>query len=609
MRSPFFDRIFVIDFEFISEPGELPRPVCVVYHEILPGDAKGETKRVWLEGKDPLLLNPPYPMGENDLFVAFYSSAEWGCHLALNWPLPVNVIDLFAEFRRITNGMPVYSNSLIGACQKFRISTIDEAEKEKARDRILQGAPFSETEKEDIMKYCESDVQETADLFREIVNLQGFHLPTALCHGEYMKSIALMEHRGIPIDVEMFSLFQDNWFQIQERLIQEIDREYGVYEGRTFKVKKFERYLVDNGIPWGRTEKDNLILEDEYFKSMSRIYPQLENLRGLRHILGKLRLSELPVGVDGRNRCMLSPFSSLTGRNYPSTNKFLFANAKWLRSLLKPETGKVIAYIDFEQQEFGIVAYLSNDPNMIKAYESGDPYLAFAKIAGAVPEDATKATHGAARKLFKECILGVQYGMGKESLAVRIKKSPDYAQELLNHHKRAFKVFWEWREHVLVTADLSKMVTTGFGWQFYLNGKETKIGTIQNFPAQAMGAEILRAVCIRLMEHGIRIIGPVHDAILVEYDEAEAAEKIPFTVRLMEETSEVFLGQGNKIRASPEAIVRHPDRYYDDDDGVSEMWNRILAIAKDIRDRSQEIPQLSGELLQAGREAKKGVTV
>jgi DNA polymerase-1 len=57
---------------------------------------------------------------------------------------------------------------------------------------------------------------------------------------------------------------------------------------------------------------------------------------------------------------------------------------------------------------------------MQAAYRSGDPYLSFAKQAGAVPEDATKATHGAQRELFKQCVLAVQYGMEADGLALRI---------------------------------------------------------------------------------------------------------------------------------------------------------------------------------------------
>ncbi len=41
---PFFDRIYVVDFEFIAKPSEHPIPVCVVSHEI----NSCETKRLWL---------------------------------------------------------------------------------------------------------------------------------------------------------------------------------------------------------------------------------------------------------------------------------------------------------------------------------------------------------------------------------------------------------------------------------------------------------------------------------------------------------------------------------------------------------------------------------
>jgi hypothetical protein len=54
---------------------------------------------------------------------------------------------------------------------------------------------------------------------------------------------------------------------------------------------------------------------------------------------------------------------------------------------------------------------------MMDAYRSGDPYLAFAKQAGAAPPDATKVTHKAVREQFKQCVLAVQYGMGGRRLS------------------------------------------------------------------------------------------------------------------------------------------------------------------------------------------------
>ncbi len=469
----------------------------------------------------------------------------------------------------------------MGACQQYGIAAIAESEKESARQKILQGPPYTDEEKTYIMDYCASDVMETVELFKKIAAESSFDIGTALFRGKYMETVAIMEYNGIPIDIETLTGLKENWTLIKEKLVQEIDSSYGVYEGTTFKISKFEQYLSTNGISWPRTEKGYLELKEETFKDMVNSHPQLQGLKDLRYILGQLRLSEIPVGSDGRNRCLLSPFASKTGRNQPSTSKFIFGPAVWLRSLIKPEKGKVLAYIDYSQQEFCIAAALSKDPEMKAAYESEDPYLAFAKQAGAVPQEATKSTHKAARDLFKACVLGVQYGMGPDSLALRIGKSTPYAKELLRHHKRVYQQYWAWGDHVLDTTLLFRRITTCFGWQMHIVGGEKKEGrTIKNFPCQATGAEILRVACIRLVENNIKMIAPIHDAILIECDEEEADETIFQAQKLMTKASSIVLGPGNSIKTEA-TVIKYPDRY-SDPRGV-ETWNKILRIIQEIK--------------------------
>ena len=82
----------------------------------------------------------------------------------------------------------------------------------------------------------------------------------------------------------------------------------------------------------------------------------------------------------------------------------------WLRGLIKPVAGNAVAYVDWSQQEMGITAALSGDAAMMQAYRSGDPYLAFAKQAGAVPSDVTKDSHPIERNRFKVCALAVPGG-------------------------------------------------------------------------------------------------------------------------------------------------------------------------------------------------------
>ena len=87
-----------------------------------------------------------------------------------------------------------------------------------------------------------------------------------------------------------------------------------------------------------------LDLKDETFREMARAYPaQIGPIRELRYALSQMRLNELAVGADGRNRVLLSAYSSRTSRNQPSNSRFIFGPAVWLRSLIRPSEGMALA--------------------------------------------------------------------------------------------------------------------------------------------------------------------------------------------------------------------------------------------------------------------------
>jgi hypothetical protein len=293
------------------------------------------------------------------------------------------------------------------------------------------------------LDYCETDVAALERLLP--VMLPRIDLPRALLRGRYMAAAAAMEHIGVPIDTVALELLRARWTDIQDDLIRAID-DHGIYDGRTFKMDRWARFLVTNNIPWPMLESGQLDLGDGTFRQMAKAYAAVSPYRELRSALSDLRLNDLAVGRDGRNRTILSAFRSRTGRNQPSNSKFIFGPSVWLRGLIQPPPAYGIAYVDWSQQEFGIAAVLSGDRAMQAAYLSGDPYLAFAKQAGAVPEDATKETHGPTRELFKTCALGVQYGMGPDSLALRLGQPPIVAHDLLRAHHETYRDFWSWSD-------------------------------------------------------------------------------------------------------------------------------------------------------------------
>jgi DNA polymerase I len=100
---------------------------------------------------------------------------------------------------------------------------------------------------------------------------------------------------------------------------------------------------------------------------------------------------------------------------------------------------------------------------MMAAYQTGDPYFAFAKQAGAVPPDGIRKDYETVRDLYKGVCLGIQYGMGRDSLAMRLGVSTALAQRLLDDHKRIYRRFWEWADAAVDYAVLRGRIHTIFG--------------------------------------------------------------------------------------------------------------------------------------------------
>jgi hypothetical protein len=399
--------------------------------------------------------------------------------------------------------------------------------------------------------------------------------PRALLRGEYMKAVSKMQSVGVPIDVDKLDLIRKKWDSIQDLLIARIDQEYKVFEGRTFKASKWAQFLERNRIPWPRLESGGLDLKDETFRSMAKAHPKVAPMRELRSALSELRLSQLSVGTDGRNRCLLSPFASKTARNQPSNSRFIFGPSVWLRGLIKPQPGWAVVYIDYCQQEFGIAAALSGDEAMMEAYLSGDPYLAFAKQAGAAPANATKVSHKAAREQFKQCVLAVQYGMGEESLAERIGQPPIVARRLLELHRNTYRRFWAWSDAVLDEVSLHGRLWTTLGWEIRVS-EQINPRSMRNFPMQANGAEMLRLASIYLTDAGVRVCAPVHDALLIEVTVETLEDTVKLSTDLMIRASRDILS-GFALSCDTK-IIQHPDRFIDE--RGEHMWNVVLDLAQ-----------------------------
>jgi hypothetical protein len=231
----------------MAPSGDRPDLVCLVAKEL----RSDRQIRLW---RDHLSRRAPFRTDQDALFVAYFASADLGCFLELGWPLPARIIDLFAEFRVLTNGLPLpEGRSLLGALAYHHIAGITSDEKRAGRDLVLRGPPWSDSERREVLDHCQTDVDALGPLLERMwphITATSQGLGQALLRGRYIAAVARMEHTGVPIDVARLDLIRSRWSEIKLKLVAEIDADYGVYEGASFRSGLFGAWLQEHGIDW-----------------------------------------------------------------------------------------------------------------------------------------------------------------------------------------------------------------------------------------------------------------------------------------------------------------------------------------------------------------------
>ena len=564
-----FEEVWIVAFATQSRPGEWPDVHGLVALEV------HSQKQVVLDASTLGSLDaPPYGIGKAALFVAYGAPAQFACHFKLGWGLPANVLDLQAEFKNVMNNTDqAHPATLVDALTYYcgKSAAVDSPRLELRSLSVSaagQAAPFCARRP---LSLCEMQVEAVASLLMPIMKKSTW--AHALLRGRYMKAVACIERNGIPVEEELLARTLLHWKEIRLQVISEVDSDYGVYDGTTFKHKAFADYLAARSIPWPMLDSGAPNLQRDTFKYMAKRYPEIAPLKELRSSMAQLRTTAPTIGSDSRNRYDLRPFCSTTGRNQPSTSAALFGCPAWMRGFIKAPPGSGLAYIDWSQQEFGIAAVLSCDQVMTDAYSSGDPYLMFAKQAGAIPPGASKASHPQERAIFKECALAVQYGMGAKALATRTGQTVREAKQLIELHRNIYQTFWAWSEGVLDFALLHGYLKTTLGWTIRVGEKKNK-RSIQNFLMQANGSEMLRLACIFGTEAGVKICATVHDAVLIEAPLDELEESVVLMQGFMEKASAAILG-GFALRSDSE-LFASPQRYVDT--RGEDMWKRVMTV-------------------------------
>jgi hypothetical protein len=576
-----YHHVWCLDTEYHQPKGYRPDPICMSAIDIL----SGVKIDLWFE--DEGARECPFVCDAGELFVSYYAIAEASVFLALRWPRPLRVLDLFTEFRNLRNGVkPSKGYGLNSALAHYELRGVSKDVVELA----IRGGPFTLQERALLQEYCAEDRGALVRLLEPVfleANLSGpKRFGQALLRGREMVALAQVEANGTPIDAEAFTPTSAYMPQIVAKFIAMVDAEYGVYEGESFSAKLFACYLIKKNIPWPKLKSGHLALDDETFKRKAEEFPELLPLHKLRTTLGKVRLHKLTLGPDRRNRAMLSPFQAITGRGQPSSTEFLFGPASWVRCFIKAPEGRALAYCDYASQEIAIAAVLSGDEVLWRDYMTGDVYEAFARAAGLLELGADEATVKAARDKCKPLFLSVNYGSSAQGLATRAGLPFEVAVDLMRRHRLRYPDFWRWSDDMVNRALLGLPLETVFGWRMHWPpgcgiGRKRNPGdsnimkgrTARNFLPQATGAEMLRLAVTMTCEANIMVTAPVHDAVLVEAADDNIHATVEHLHTIMLDASELVLGR--RIRVGKPEIVRSGQRYVDSRGGA--LYEQIQA--------------------------------
>lgn len=621
-----------LDFEYTgASQNKHPRLLCVS----MKLSDKPALKTWWLDGEAEHFNEAiKWTMKHGYTFVSYNVIAEARCFLALGInPTKLNWIDLHLEDKQITNSFDkwgygkqlidgkVVQTSNIGKWdyeadeayfkgvnrskpQKnlgafvYRTTgqLIDSKEKKDTLALILGQDDYNDAEKDQIMRYCESDIEYLEHGLEAVLQIQMRRLkrtePQALAamlkRGEYAAHSAIIESRGHPVAAEELIKFQevsgDILRDVQKDIASQFPGEYcpfvevtKVFRDENGKMEKDENgknrrvgtgvwkadlSAISNWIKkesgyydkWKLTDKGNIrvIAEESWreFFSYKNNYPsgnyaaQILRFNSVRRSLnGFMPGSKKSIlgsfsRRDSRVRNYANIYGSQTGRSQPGSTDTLSLKARWARVLIQPnEPGRIICGIDYSSQEILIQAILSGDENLFKAYASGDVYLYFGKLAGVIPKDGTKKSHSLQRNLFKTIVLGKSFGMGLGRLRHSLSQvsGRDFgAEEVLKFDNYYNQAFSTY------VSWRSKIINRYNAAGFlelpsgWALGPDNKSETsVKNFPVQGCGSDVMREAVKLCHEAGLEVIFTLHDALYIELDLPGAAETIEKFGQLM----------------------------------------------------------------------------
>ncbi|MBU6484795.1 MAG: DNA polymerase I [Betaproteobacteria bacterium] len=301
--------------------------------------------------------------------------------------------------------------------------------------------------------------------------------------------------------------------------------------------------------------------DEDVLEALAADYPLPRVLLEYR-ALTKLKSTytdKLPTMVNartGRVHTTYSQATAVTGRlasvdpnlqNIPVRT----ADGRRIREAFIAPAGRVLVSADYSQIELRIMAHLSEDPALLKAFHEGaDIHRATAsEIFGVAPADVTPDQ----RRYIKAVNFGLIYGMGAFGLASQLNIERGAAQQYIDRYFARYPGVAAYMQRTRELAREQGYVETVFGRRLVLSDINAGGGPRRaaaeraaiNAPMQGTAADLIKLAMIAVQAHidrdklGARLIMQVHDELVLEVPEAELADVLRELPRLMTGVAEL----------------------------------------------------------------------
>ena len=268
---------------------------------------------------------------------------------------------------------------------------------------------------------------------------------------------------------------------------------------------------------------------------------------------------KLPTDIDPKTKRIHTSYHqavAATGRlssSDPNLQNIPIRTAEGRRirqAFIAPPGFKLLA-ADYSQIELRIMAHLSGDEGLLAAFASDqDVHRATASEVFNTPLDAVSADQ---RRSAKAINFGLIYGMSAFGLAKQLGLERSQAQAYVERYFERYPGVRRYMDQTRDSARRQGYVTTVFGRRLHLpeiNARNAQLRQYAersaiNAPMQGTAADIIKramigvAAWLEAHQPRARLIMQVHDELVVEVPEGDAAEVGAAVVRIMEGAAEL----------------------------------------------------------------------